>query len=32
VHGECYMIGGVERWWDVVRIQRRVCLSERICA
>jgi hypothetical protein len=22
VHGECHMIGGVERWWEVESIQR----------
>jgi hypothetical protein len=22
VHGECYMIGGVERWWEVESIDR----------
>jgi hypothetical protein len=21
VHGECHMIGGVERWWEVKSIQ-----------
>jgi hypothetical protein len=32
VHGECHMIGGVERWWEVESIQRWVSFSEGLCA